>query len=788
MGLIKLGKFVLVGGAVTALGAGCLTRPVSQQEPTTKVSFTTTVKQAAVDKIDLLLVIDNSRSMGDKQAILSEAVPDLINSLVTPNCVDDEGKPTGDRADSAAEEGKECARGKAEFKPIVDIHVGVVSSAMGGFGSDSCGSDAQNPTDATLNSHNNDQGRLINRSGAKETPIGNAAPSNFLSWFPSVKRNETKTPSTGSTPYKVLNDFNGAFSGLISGVKEYGCGFEASLESWYHFLVQPDPYEKIVRDGNAAKYDGIDQTILQQRADFLRPDSLVAIVLLTDEEDSGVDPLALGAQGWAFMNTAFPASTGVAGAQRDPNRGGSTAPKGTTACDTDPGSPDCTSCGFKSEATKNDPKCKDNEGFYAKNDDDMNVRFHKMKQRFGVDPQYPIKRYVDGLTKTQIPDRVTEHDVNGNYIGTGKCRNPLFSKNLPKSAVDANDPALCNLEKGPRAPDLVFFAVVGGVPQDLLHFDANNVEKSKISEEDWVKIIGRDPEKYNFEGMDSRMDESVKPRTGRPTPSTTPGDNFDSSNKLRDWDTKNQDLQYACTFPLAADVQCGAANKEVCDCDGAKNPPLCKAATTQSRAKAYPTQRQFRVVHALKDQGIISSLCPLTVGEGAAEKQEAKEVDGKPNPRYGYRPAVKSIVDRLKNALANQCLPQKLTRDDKGQVSCLILETLPNKGDKCSTYSLTDPAPEILAKFREKQKEQKADTSLTVCQATQLVKPAGETCSRDTAAGWCYVENTATSKVIGACSQAIVFSPTGNPPVGALTDLQCIQQFGGESATADGGK
>lgn len=161
----------------------------------------TTVKVAAVDKIDLLLVIDNSRSMGDKQAILSEAVPDLINSLVTPNCVDDDGKPTGDRADPAAEEGKECARGKAEFKPIVDIHVGVVSSAMGGFGSDSCAPDVQNPTDATLNAHNDDKGQLINRSGAKETAIGNASPSNFLSWFPGVKRNESKKPSSGSTPY-----------------------------------------------------------------------------------------------------------------------------------------------------------------------------------------------------------------------------------------------------------------------------------------------------------------------------------------------------------------------------------------------------------------------------------------------------------------------------------------------------------------------------------------------------------------------------------------------------------
>ena len=92
--------------------------------------------------------------------------------------------------------------------------------------------------------------------------------------------------------------------------------------------------------------------------------------------------------------------------------------------DADPGSPDCTSCGFKNDPrVQNDARCKENDGFYGKNEDDMNVRFHKMKKRFGVDPQYPIKRYVDGLTKSQVPDRKSEHDANGNYIPDCDVRN-----------------------------------------------------------------------------------------------------------------------------------------------------------------------------------------------------------------------------------------------------------------------------------------------------------------------------------------------------------------------------
>src|SRR5690349_907963 len=86
----RLIKWLAVGAAMTAMatgGAGCLSRPVGQQPPTTKVNFTSTVSQQAVDKVDLLFMIDNSASMGDKQEILAEAVPNLIEGLLKPKCV-----------------------------------------------------------------------------------------------------------------------------------------------------------------------------------------------------------------------------------------------------------------------------------------------------------------------------------------------------------------------------------------------------------------------------------------------------------------------------------------------------------------------------------------------------------------------------------------------------------------------------------------------------------------------------------------------------------------------------
>src|SRR5580658_3340410 len=69
------------------VGAGCLDRPLITAEPTTKTSFTTVQKTNLISKVDLLFDIDNSASMGDKQAYLEQAVPDLITRLVTPNCV-----------------------------------------------------------------------------------------------------------------------------------------------------------------------------------------------------------------------------------------------------------------------------------------------------------------------------------------------------------------------------------------------------------------------------------------------------------------------------------------------------------------------------------------------------------------------------------------------------------------------------------------------------------------------------------------------------------------------------
>lgn len=765
-------RIALQVGALGALASGCLTRPVVSRQPTTKVNFTSVVRTAAIDKVDLLFGIDNSLSMGDKQVLLSEAVPDLLTRLLQPNCVNKET----DEVYGASDANGQCAQGEPEFEPVQDIHIGIVSSSIGGVG----------VSGVCTGGRANDKAHLINRTLNGGT-VSNASPANFLAWLPRDKKGNENKPKP---PVPELNDrgtLESSFKDLVVGVGEDGCGFEGQLESVYRFLVQPDPYGAVVLEpdpANAdappiARLDGLDGELLQQRRDFLRPDSLVAIVMVTDEDESTVDPLEFGGRGWVI---------------EDVNRA---MTRGTSACLQDPASKDCFSCLL--QAAAGDPEC--SKGPYPKTEDDDNIRFFDMKRRFGIDPRYPVKRYVDGFSKNSVPDRNGEHPPADNgkpsfsYVGTANCTNPLFATELPGGPGEE----ICKLKRGPRTPDLVFFALIGGVPWQLLTTEpdnfsnANNANyKDTLDATDWLRILGSDPDNYRYDGINPHMLVSTDARAGMG------GGNVANT---REWDTTlpgrgKVDLQYACTFDLAQAKNCdlvGGKPPDGCDCapDNASGDPfvppdvpLCDPADkkTQIKGKAYPTIRQLMVARSMGDQAIVASICPQYADAAS------KDSGGTPNPRWGYRPAIRKIVDRLKNALAGQCLPQPLKGKDEppGPVGCLILETLPEGQTGCDpSKGLTDPDPQILEKFREQQieeaggKEAAGDIlNRTVCEVKQLVSGQdfqGESCAELDVPGWCYV----TGKAAGNCPQKIIFSKAGNPEIGVVTSLQCIKQGSG---------
>jgi hypothetical protein len=730
-------KRPLLLAALAALGvsSACLRRDVAAEEPTTKISFDNEVPQPGIDKIDLLVMVDNSSSMADKQRILADAVPDLVRGLVQPRCVDKKSRvPTGALADPLRPEGLQCAAGsEPAFVPITDMHIGVISSSLGGMGSSACKSDGKN--------HVDDKGRLLARG--EKGDVAAAGDLHFLAWYPDVEQNKNKErhPAPPVPATSSLQELGASFRDLVIGVGQDGCGFEAQLESVYRFLVQPDPWTEIaVTDGKASygPADHVDVELLRQRAAFLRPDSLVAVIMLSDEDDASLDPLTFQGSGWIFgENVELPRATG--------------------ACETSPASPACTSCRFAPD----DPACKAGSALYSVAEDPLNVRFRSMKKRYGVDPQFPLSRYVDAFTKRTVPSRASEHE-GGVYVGKATCDNPLFAARLP---TEPNED-LCKLPRGPRTPDLVYFGVIGGVPNRLLPADG---DAAKI---DWTTIVGKDPSRYDEAGIDPHMIVSTEPRPGLPGPSSA--DDADPVHG-REWTTGGNDLQYACTFDLyerkpdgtAVPLRraCSAGDGSCTDCDGKSDAPLCAKTDrrVQTKGKAYPTRRELLVARALGDHAIVASLCP--------EQLSAPDADD-----YGYLPAVRAITRRLEDTLTASCLPRPLARDaTDGSVPCLVLATLPEPGgsEACTSLGLAVPAAELLARVRDRvaAEEGEASRALPVCEVPQIAVAPGESCrGEDRAQGFCYAE-----RVPGVtCAQALQFTKPTSHLVGARFSMQCI--------------
>ena len=294
------------------------------------------------------------------------------------------------------------------------MHIGVISSSLGGMGSKTC---PRRPAIATTTT------RVISSRGApaeaRSPPAGSLG---FLAWYPDVEQNQNKArhpdppvPATGS-----IDALGAAFKELVVGVgqrrvRARGAARERVSLPRPAGSVDHDRRERDHAQGELRSADQVDVELLRQRAAFLRPDSLVAVILLTDEDDSSADPLSFDGTGWLFGDD-----------QR--------VSRGTSACTTSPASPECTSCELVRTCNptdpacaklKNDPACAVSGGLLDASEDSLNVRFHEMKRRFGVDPQFPVSRYVDAFTKTKVPRRSSEHE-RGVYVGEARLHEPAL--------------------------------------------------------------------------------------------------------------------------------------------------------------------------------------------------------------------------------------------------------------------------------------------------------------------------------------------------------------------------
>jgi hypothetical protein len=276
---------------------------------------------------------------------------------------------------------------------------------------------------------------------------------------------------------------------------------------------------------------------------------------------------------------------------------------------------------------------------WSQAEDHPNLRCFNQRQHYGVSFLYPVQRYVNAFTNLKIDPSSRTLEVE-----TGKgVTNPIFSD-------------LSGAGGATRGPGLVFFATITGVPwqaiarrneqgiPDLSRGFKNHAELT--AEKAYGALVG-DPDK-NQPPSDPLMQESVAKRSGT-SPFTgvklpgTPG----THNAVNGWDRNipnNDDLQYACIFPLSPSSptgsDCGFGCSNDPDCDN----PLCSSGdkSEQVNAKAYPGLRELAVARGVGAQGILGSICPA-------------EVEDKSSPIYGYRPAVATLADALALRLRGEC-------------------------------------------------------------------------------------------------------------------------------------
>ncbi|MDC3961189.1 hypothetical protein [Polyangium jinanense] len=576
----------------------------------------------AAEKLDLLFAIDNSRSMADKQNILARAIPDIVQGVINPPCIDASGVPVpaGQQPSVPTDS---CPPGTFRaFEPISDIHIGVISSSIGGHGADSCPNVDANSFECSPNPNttNNDKGHLLSRldqCGGADVPT--YANKGFLAWDPNQQLNP---PGEGQVDDGMGGGLVPALRDMVIGVGQIGCGYESQLESIYRFLVDPEPYESISVVNNRAVPDGIDTVLLQQRAEFLRPDSLLTVLMLTDENDCSTKEYGQ----FYYVNQLRVGATNVR------------MPRARQECAVNPNDPCCKSCGQDPGQCPADPSCQDPNGgvaLYTTQEDDINLRCWDQKRRFGIDFMYPIDRYAQAFSQATITNRAGE-----------LVPNPLFSDLDPNDNITAI-----------RGPEKVLISGLVGVPWQDVARDLSDISKGfKTAAElaapldasgmtTWDVILGEPAD--HVKPLDPHMVESSLPRVGT-NPITgdvlvngsNPGGNPINGNE---WTIDNNDLQYACILPLLPGEQRDCSNPSVtaCDCFEPNNDnPLCEVdpatggRTLQVRAKAYPGLRPLSLFRALGDQAVVGSVCPANLDDLAS-------------PAFGYRPIVRSVVDWL---------------------------------------------------------------------------------------------------------------------------------------------
>ncbi|MBL8601019.1 MAG: VWA domain-containing protein [Myxococcales bacterium] len=288
--------------------ASCVSRPLAEPEVNLQSGVRLPVINIGTPNVDVLFVIDNSNSMGENQARLARQFDVLIAQLVTAPRDPRTGRPTRQRAES--------------------VQVGVISTDLGtpGTALGSC-DNADGGDEGLLNPIR--YGLAMRRHqpwASSRASIRPARCTNDPAQYPSFLSFAAGGDTDSFREDFVCNAF----------LATQGCGLEQPLEAAYRALVTRNPRQM---PGNG-----------DPNAGFVRPDAVLALVVITDEEDGSVRDCRYAEAG-------------------DPD-GDCRAPRGSALGV------------YDSDDT-------------AWGDDDLNLRFYRYTPGSAQDPTWNLNRYID---------------------------------------------------------------------------------------------------------------------------------------------------------------------------------------------------------------------------------------------------------------------------------------------------------------------------------------------------------------------------------------------------------
>ncbi len=242
----------LAPALMVGLLSGCLDRELRPLNPCTLQGNVESVKVDNIENVDLLFMMDNSGSMSQEQTAVAREIPNLVRVLAS-------GDIDGD--------------GEQDFPPVVSLNVGIISSDMGTGGVVVQGACERDPNFG-------DDGVLRNTGNVAISGCAATYDPNFLNF----------RPADGGDPVAFAADVE-----CLAVLGTNGCGFEQQLEAVLK-AVTPSTSAITFGMGTVGHADG-------QNRGFLRDDSLLVVLMITDEDDcSALDPDV-----YNRMSTRYPA-------------------------------------------------------------------------------------------------------------------------------------------------------------------------------------------------------------------------------------------------------------------------------------------------------------------------------------------------------------------------------------------------------------------------------------------------------------------------------------------------